>query len=56
MTWLWRGGNGLHHLPAKTPPGQTTLYDLAIDGDLISGKHPGDIDQFMQAFVAEMEK
>jgi putative intracellular protease/amidase len=30
--------------------------DLVIDGDLITGKHPGVVDQFMEAFVAEIEK
>jgi putative intracellular protease/amidase len=30
--------------------------DLVIDGNLVSGKHPGVIDQFMEAFVAEIEK
>jgi hypothetical protein len=30
--------------------------DLVIDGDLITGKHPGVVDQFMAAFVAEIEK
>ncbi len=30
--------------------------DLVIDGDLITGKHPGVVDQFMEAFVTEIEK
>ena len=30
--------------------------DLVIDGDLITGKHPGVVDQFMEAFVSEIEK
>lgn len=30
--------------------------DLVIDGNLITGKHPGVIDQFMVAFVEEIEK
>jgi putative intracellular protease/amidase len=30
--------------------------DLVIDGDLISGKHPGMVDKFMEMFVAEIEK
>lgn len=30
--------------------------DLVIDGDLISGKHPGVVDAFMDVFVAELEK
>lgn len=30
--------------------------DLVIDGNLITGKHPGVVDEFMTAFVAEMEK
>ena len=30
--------------------------DLVIDGNLISGKHPGMVDQFMEAFVQEIEK
>ena len=30
--------------------------DLVIDGNLITGKHPGVVDQFMEAFVAEIEK
>jgi putative intracellular protease/amidase len=29
--------------------------DLVIDGNLISGKHPGMVDQFMEAFVQEIE-
>jgi protease I len=29
--------------------------DLVIDGNLISGKHPGVVDQFMEAFVREIE-
>ncbi|AFY43777.1 DJ-1/PfpI family protein [Nostoc sp. PCC 7107] len=30
--------------------------ELVIDGNLITGKHPGMVDQFMEVFVAEMEK
>ncbi|MBD3559353.1 DJ-1/PfpI family protein [Planktothrix sp. FACHB-1355] len=30
--------------------------DLVIDGNLITGKHPGVVDEFMEAFVAEIEK
>lgn len=30
--------------------------DLVIDGNLISGKHPGMVDQFMEVFVQEIEK
>lgn len=30
--------------------------DLVIDGNLISGKHPGMVDEFMVAFVQEIEK
>lgn len=30
--------------------------DMVIDGDLISGKHPGMVDAFMRVFVAEIEK
>jgi putative intracellular protease/amidase len=30
--------------------------DLVIDGNLISGKHPGIVDEFMKAFVDEIEK
>lgn len=30
--------------------------DMVIDGDLISGKHPGVVDVFMDVFVAELEK
>lgn len=29
--------------------------DLVIDGDLITGKHPGIIEQFVQVFVKEIE-
>jgi protease I len=29
--------------------------DLVIDGNLISGKHPGVVDQFMEAFIREIE-
>jgi putative intracellular protease/amidase len=29
--------------------------DLVIDGNLISGKHPGVVDQFMEAFVKQIE-
>lgn len=30
--------------------------DLAVDGNLITGKHPGMVDQFMEAFVREIER
>ncbi len=30
--------------------------DLVIDGNLITGKHPGVVDEFLTAFLAEMEK
>ncbi|GAC1481160.1 MAG: hypothetical protein NVS2B14_20900 [Chamaesiphon sp.] len=30
--------------------------DLVIDGNLITGKHPGVVEQFMEAFVEEIEK
>lgn len=30
--------------------------DLVIDGNLITGKHPGVVEQFMEAFVSEIEK
>lgn len=30
--------------------------DLVIDGDLISGKHPGVVDRFMEVFVNEIEQ
>lgn len=30
--------------------------DLVIDGNLITGKHPGVVDMFMDAFLAEIEK
>lgn len=30
--------------------------DLVIDGNLITGKHPGVVEEFMEAFVAEIEK
>lgn len=30
--------------------------DLVIDGNLITGKHPGVVDQFLDAFLAELEK
>lgn len=30
--------------------------DLVIDGNLISGKHPGVVDKFMEVFVTEIEK
>lgn len=30
--------------------------DLVIDGNLITGKHPGVVDLFMEAFVREIEK
>lgn len=30
--------------------------DMVIDGNLISGKHPGMVDEFMEIFVQEIEK
>jgi len=42
--------------------GATIVYDgdetaeLVIDGNLISGKHPGVIEQFMEAFVKEIQE
>jgi putative intracellular protease/amidase len=30
--------------------------DLVVDGNLITGKHPGVVDQFLDAFLAEIEK
>jgi protease I len=30
--------------------------DLVIDGDLITGKHPGIVDEFMAAFVEQIEQ
>lgn len=30
--------------------------ELVVDGDLISGKHPGMVDRFMRAFAAEIER
>ncbi len=30
--------------------------DLVIDGNLITGKHPGMVDKFMEVFVQEIEK
>jgi putative intracellular protease/amidase len=30
--------------------------DLVVDGNLISGKHPGVVDEFMEVFVQEIEK
>jgi protease I len=30
--------------------------DLVIDGNLISAKHPGVVDEFMEVFVAEIQK
>ena len=30
--------------------------DLVIDGNLITGKHPGMVDQFMEVFIQEIEK
>jgi putative intracellular protease/amidase len=30
--------------------------DIVIDGNLITGKHPGICDQFMESFVREIEK
>lgn len=42
--------------------GGTVVYDgdqtaeLVIDGNLISGKHPGMVDRFMQEFVQQIER
>ncbi len=30
--------------------------DLVIDGNLVTGKHPGVVEEFMQAFIAEIER
>lgn len=30
--------------------------DVVVDGDLITGKHPGIVDAFMEIFLAEIEK
>ncbi|MBR8834316.1 MAG: DJ-1/PfpI family protein [Stigonema ocellatum SAG 48.90 = DSM 106950] len=30
--------------------------DLVVDGNLISGKHPGVVDKFLEIFVAEIQK
>jgi putative intracellular protease/amidase len=35
--------------------GDEGTVDIVVDGDLISGKHPGVIDQFMDVFLKEME-
>ncbi len=35
--------------------GETTA-DVVVDGDLITGKHPEGVDQFMEIFVREIEK
>ena len=35
--------------------GETTVATY-VDGNLISGQHPGVVEEFMQLFVAEMEK
>jgi protease I len=32
------------------------LIDTCIDGNLITGRHPGVVDAFMQIFLAELEK
>jgi protease I len=29
--------------------------EMVIDGDVISGKHPGMVDKFMEVFVQEIE-
>ena len=36
--------------------GDDGTSDLVIDGGLITGKHPGMVDQFMSAFIGEIEK
>ena len=41
---------------AEVVYGGETTAELVIDGDLISGKHPGVIAQFIEAFIAELEK
>lgn len=35
---------------------QDVTADLVIDGNLITGKHPGMVDQFMEVFIEEIEK
>jgi putative intracellular protease/amidase len=30
--------------------------DLVVDGNLITGKHPGIVEQFMEVFVREIEQ
>jgi putative intracellular protease/amidase len=35
---------------------QDGTADLVIDGNLITGKHPGMVDEFMKVFVEEIEK
>ncbi|MEB3190722.1 MAG: DJ-1/PfpI family protein [Snowella sp.] len=35
---------------------QDVTADLVIDGNLITGKHPGMVDQFMKVFIEEIEK
>jgi protease I len=35
--------------------GQDGTAELVVDGDLISGKHPGITDQFMEMFLAQIE-
>lgn len=37
-----------------TEDNETT--ELVIDGNLITGKHPGMVDQFMETFLMEMGK
>jgi putative intracellular protease/amidase len=29
--------------------------DLVVDGNLITGKHPGVVEEFMEAFLKEIE-
>jgi putative intracellular protease/amidase len=41
---------------AEVVYGDDGTTDLVIDGGLITGKHPGMVDQFMAAFVQELEK
>src|SRR4029434_10358054 len=41
---------------AEVVYGGDVTAEMVIDGDLISGKHPGMVDKFMETFVAEIEK
>ncbi|MEH2181622.1 DJ-1/PfpI family protein [Nostoc sp.] len=35
---------------------QDVTVELVVDGNLISGKHPGVVDKFLEVFIAEIEK